>query len=121
MASHTDLTRKDNLLSNFRASCQPDLRTEDRTLADFRRMADLHKIIDLHSFLDSRLSNCRTIDGCIRADFYFVFNEDLPGLDDFIMMSVFLFGESKTIASDHGAIFDHDPIADLNAFANGDV
>ena len=82
---------------------------------------DLHEVVDLGARPDPRLTDRRTIDGRIGADFDVVFDDDVAVLRDLEVRSVRLADEPEAVAADHRAVLHDHPMADPDALANRDV
>src|SRR5690606_8834308 len=96
------------MLADLRASRNSGLCRRYRMLADFYIMRNLDKVIQLHALTDDSRSQRRPVDCRIGADLDIIFDHHISDLRNFVVRSIPLWSEAKTVASDYRAtVHDH--------------
>src|SRR5215218_5858082 len=118
MAGDADLPTQHHIVAQDGAPGDAHLRGEQRVSADEDTVRDLHEVIDLRTGADPRLPHRRTIDRRIRANLDVVFDDDIGDLRNLLVRAVGSMGEAEPVAADDGAVLNHAPRADYDAFAD---
>src|SRR5262245_25793229 len=84
-------------------------------------MSDLNEVIDFRSSPNPGLADSPTVYRGVRSELNTVFENDDPGLHDFVIAAVFVFRVSKTIRAHLSAILKDDVVADPAKLAHGNV
>src|SRR5215813_8252505 len=84
-------------------------------------MSYLHKVVDFCSTADPGLADRPTVDGSVCPHFNIVFQNNDPGLDDFVVAAVILLCISEAVGSDLSAILKDHPVSDPAKLSHRDV
>lgn len=107
MTGEPNLPANTAVLTNFGAAGDTALCCNNGMGTDFHIVSNLYQIIELDALPDDGAAHCGPVDGRISANFDFIFNNDIPNMDDFIVAPVFFWSKAKAIASDHRVGMDN--------------
>jgi len=112
VSGHSNLSCKNDFLSNLSGSGQAHLRAKQRIFPDAGSMSHLHQVVDLRPAGDTRFANAGTIDTRVCLDLNVVLNDSRPRLYYLAPMTELILGEAEPVASDHNAVLQDHIVSD---------
>ena len=90
------------VLPDDRRARHSDERGHDRVLADYDVVRDVDQIVELDALPENRRVERRAVDGDAGADFYIVFDHDVPQLRELPVRAVGQRDEAEAVRANHG-------------------
>src|SRR5262245_23999208 len=118
MTRDADLTRENDIASDFGTAGQADLSAEQRILTYGGTMTNLHQVVDLCTSANASFADGGAINRGVCLDLDIVLQNHSAGLGDFEITAVILLGKTKSVGTNHDPILEADAMADLGILAN---
>src|SRR5512147_1086647 len=109
-----------DVVADCRAAGNPDLGHDDVMFSYRHIMGDLHQVIDFGAPLDHSLTESRTVDCDIRAEFNIVFDRHSSQLGNFVVPPFMLY-IAEAVGPNDGSAMDDYPGAERAALSNDDI
>ena len=111
MTIHTSLSGHDDVVADFGAAGDADLRAEEIVLADFDIVSQMAKVIDLGTAADDGIVHRAIVDGGAGADLDVVSDDSAAELANVMVMALFIGGEAEALTADDGVRTKDDAVA----------
>lgn len=108
---HAGLSGHDDMVADFGAAGDADLRAEEIVLADFDIVSQMAKVIDLGTAADDGVVHRTVVDGGAGADLDVVADDGAAELADVMVMTLFIGGEAEALTADDGVRTKDDAVA----------
>src|ERR1017187_367870 len=103
MAYNAHLSANHIIFPDFGAARNAGLRRNNRMGAYFNIVGDLYQVVQFYPFSNNCGLDGGTVYCGIGANFYIVMHDDLSGLRDFLIRTVFLWGKTEAIAAKYAS------------------
>ncbi len=111
MTIHAGLSGHDDVVADFGAAGDTDLRAEKIVLADFDIVSQMAEVIDLGTAADDGVVHRAVVDGGAGADFDVISDDSAAELADVMVMALFIGGEAEALTADDGVRTKDDAVA----------
>lgn len=111
MTIHTGLSGHDDVVADFGAAGDADLRAEEIVLADFDIVSQMAKVIYLGTAADDGIVHRTVVDGGAGTDFDVVADDGAAELADVMVMALFIGGEAEALTADDSVRTKDDAVA----------
>ena len=108
---HAGLSGHDDVVADFRAAGDADLRAEEIVFADFDIVSQMAEIIDLGTAADDGIVHRAIVDGGAGADLDVVSDDGTAELANVMVMALFIGGEAEALTADDGVCTKDDAVA----------
>ena len=111
MTIHTGLSGHDDVVADFGAAGDADLRAEEIVLADLDIMSQMAKVIDLGAAADDGVIHRTVVDGGAGTDLDVVSDDSAAQLTDVMVVACLVSGEAEALTADDGMRTKDDAVA----------
>lgn len=111
MAIHAGLSGHDDVVADFGATGDTDLRAEEIVLADFDIVSQMTKVIDLGAAADDGVIHRTVVDGGAGADLDVISDDSAAQLADVMVVTLFIGGKAEALTTDDGVRTKDDAVA----------
>lgn len=102
VAIHTGLSSHDDVVADFGAAGDADLRAEEVVLANFDIVSQMAEVIDLGTAADNGIIHRTVVDGGAGTDFDVVSDDGAAELPDVMVVALFIGGEAEALPAYDG-------------------